>query len=87
MIIKHLRKLYKHTRFISSEDEWPPDQPKHFTAVVLIHHKNKRSKRELIALVQAAKTTDVIQANQSIVTSVTLKDISAIFLASSSVGK
>ena len=81
MIIKHLRTLYKRMIFISNEDEWPPEQPKHFTAVVLIHHKNKRSKRELIALIEAAKTSNIIQANQRPV--ITLKDISEIFLPSS----
>ena len=83
MINKYLCTLYKQRRFISSEDEWPPEQPKHFTAVVLIHHKNRRSKRELIALVEAAKTSNIIQANQSTKTSITLKDITEIFLSSS----
>ena len=81
IIVKHLCTLYKRMVFISSEDEWPPEQPKHFTAVVLIHHKNRRSKRELIALIEAAKTSNIIQANQGPV--ITLKDISEMFLPSS----
>ena len=71
--------------FITTEDEWPPEQPKHFTAVVLIHHKNKRSKRELIALIEAAKTSNIIQANQKPV--ITLKDISEIFLSLSTLSE
>ncbi|XP_065899282.1 NLR family CARD domain-containing protein 3-like isoform X2 [Dysidea avara] len=88
-VTKHLRTLYKHTRFILAKDEWPPDQPKHFTTVVLIHHKNRRTKRELIALIEAAKSSDIIQASQSQESlsgarnkgvSKTLKDISEIFV-------
>jgi len=89
LVTKHLRSLYKHRRFISAKDEWPPDQPKHFTTVVLIHHKNRRTKRELIALIEAAKSSDIIQASQSQENfssksnknvSKTLKDISEIFV-------
>ena len=78
-IIKHICTLYKSMIRLTTEDEWPPEQPKHFTAVVLIHHKNKRSKRELIALIEAAKTSNIIQANQKPI--ITLKDISEIFLS------
>ena len=84
MIIKHLHTMYKETMLITSKEEWPPEQPKHFTAVILIHHKNRRSKRELIALIEAAKTSDIFQANLSTSRSViTLKDVSEIFLSSS----
>lgn len=80
-IIMHLHTLYKRMMFIPSEEEWPPEQPKHFTAVVLIQHKNKRSKTELIALVETAKTSDIFQAKQSTRDVITLKDVSEIFLS------
>lgn len=89
MVTKHLRTLYKSTQFITAKDEWPPDQPKHFTTVVLIHHKNRRTKKELIALIEAAKSGDIIQASQceenfssasNKGVSKTLKDISEIFV-------
>lgn len=86
MVKKHLRTFYQKTQFISAKDEWPPDQPKHFTTVVLIHHKNRRTKRELIALIEDAKSSDIIQASQNASstsktgTSKMLKHISEIFM-------
>ena len=44
--IEHLQAEYKETRYVSSKDDWPPDQPKHFTSVALIQYKEKSSKQD-----------------------------------------
>ena len=46
----HLKDRYVHTRFVSEQEEWPPDQPKHFTNLTLIHHKGGRTEMEVIAI-------------------------------------
>ena len=43
-VSKHLKSLYKHTRYISDENTWPPDQPKHFTDLAVVHCKGKHTK-------------------------------------------
>ena len=35
-----LCKQYIHSRFAVAEDDWPPYQPKHYTTLALIHHKD-----------------------------------------------
>ena len=42
-----LKDYYKTTRFNSGECTWPPDQPKHFTPVMIIYQKQQRSKEEI----------------------------------------
>ena len=39
--INHLRKQYISNRFSSTEDDWPPYQPKHYTTLALIHNSGK----------------------------------------------
>jgi len=48
-----------HTRFTSEGEEWPPDQPKHFTCLSLIHHKDGRTQREVIAMAEATQSGNI----------------------------
>jgi len=45
-VISKLQADYKAARYINSADDWPPDQPNHFTAVALIHHEEKSFQEE-----------------------------------------
>ena len=54
-VIRNLQAEYKATRYISLADEWPPDQPKHFTAIALIHHQEKPSQQEAIGVANLVK--------------------------------
>ena len=47
-----LRQRYISSRFLSSVDEWPPCQPKHFTTSVFIHDKGKDTNAVRIAVLQ-----------------------------------
>ena len=39
-------------RFNTDEETWPPDQPKHFTPLVLIHHQGKHSTKQPTVVAQ-----------------------------------
>ena len=49
----HLKTHYIVTRFSTGRDTWPPDQPKHFTPLVLIHRQGRRTKKETEAVMKA----------------------------------
>ena len=53
---KHLKERYKYRRFISDYEEWPPDQPKHFTTLAMIHHKSGRTEKEVIEITKATQS-------------------------------
>ena len=55
----HLKSRYIQTRFINKEGEWPPDQPKHFTSLTLIHHKDGPTQDEIIAIAEATRSGDI----------------------------
>ena len=40
---KQLQQRYISSRFLSSVDEWPPYQPKHYTTLAFIHNKGKHT--------------------------------------------
>ena len=75
--------MYKFTRFTCSPDDWPPDQPKHFTTLALIHLRDRSSKQEIIGI--ATSTTQGIDLNKyhsilsNVRTKTVTKDISEIF--------
>ena len=41
---------YKATRFITAKKAWPPQQPKHFTTLAFIYHKNDYTHDDVITL-------------------------------------
>ena len=91
----HLKSRYVQTRFASEGGEWPPDQPKHFTSLTLIHHKDGRTQDEIIAIAEATRSGDIDaiisstceqnsfkESNRLLSQSKTSKDIKEIFAAS-----
>ena len=90
----HLKSRYIQTRFISEGGEWPPDQPKHFTSLTLIHHKDGCTQDEIIAIAEATRSGDIDaimsstcensfkESNMFLSQSKTSKDIKEIFAAS-----
>ena len=91
----HLKSHYIQTRFTSEGGEWPPDQPKHFTSLTLIHHKDGRTQDEIIAIAEATRSGDIDaimsstceensfkESNMFLLQSKTSKDIKEIFAAS-----
>ena len=46
-------------RFNTEEETWPPDQPKNFTPLVLIHHQGQHTMKQATAVAQLIQTGDV----------------------------
>ena len=46
-------------RFNTDEETWPPDQPKNFTPLVLIHHQGQHTMKQATAVAQLIQTGDV----------------------------
>ena len=46
-------------RFNTDEETWPPDQPKNFTPLVLIHHQGQHSMKQATAMAQLIHTGDI----------------------------
>ena len=58
-------------RFNSDEEIWPPDQPKNFTPLVLIHHQGQHSMKQPTVVAQVIQTGDIdnittMAGNQSV---------------------
>ena len=62
---QHLKQFYKRTRFDVGEDAWPPEQPKDFTPVVLVHYEEQRTMKDVNIITEAVHTghiSDIISA-------------------------
>ena len=46
-------------RFNADEETWPPDQPKNFTPLVLIHHQGQHTTKQATAVAQLIQTGDI----------------------------
>ena len=46
-------------RFNTEEETWPPDQPKNYTPLVLIHHQGQHTMKQATAVAQLIQTGDV----------------------------
>ena len=58
-------------RFDTEEEPWPPDQPKDFIPLVLIHHHGKYTTKETTEIAQLIQTSDIdevtsLASNQSV---------------------
>ena len=45
-----LKQCYINSRYLPSIDEWPPYQPRHYTTLALIHHKEKYTNATVISV-------------------------------------
>ena len=57
----YLQKCYNNSRYSHTVDEWPPYQPKHYTTLALIHHKNKFTNATVISITQELAVAGKIQ--------------------------
>ena len=46
-------------RFNADEETWPPDQPKNFTPLTLIHHQGQHTTKQATAVAQLIQTGDI----------------------------
>ena len=73
----HLKAYYKATRYTTREHTWPPEQPKHFTPVVLIRQEGKRSKKTREDMATATKIGGIKEYLTTV--SKTTKDLKEVF--------
>ena len=67
---EHVKNIYVKTRCkaSTSEDEWPPEQPQHFTSVTIIYHRRSRNKREILAVAGVKKSGYILDDNDQQIT-------------------
>ena len=64
----HVKAVYNATRFCISKDTWPPEQPKEFTPLVLLHHEDEHSMRDVTIITESLHSgaiSNVISATNS----------------------
>ena len=64
----NVKAVYKATRFNVTKDTWPPDQPKEFTPLVLLHREDERSITQVTTITKAlhrGAISDVVSATTS----------------------
>ena len=47
-LVDYLRNSYIHTRYIPEGKEWPPNQPKYYVNLAVIHYQGSRTQEEMI---------------------------------------
>ena len=57
----HLQKCYINSRYSPTVDDWPPYQPRHYTTLALIHHKDKCTDAAVISVTQELAVAGKIQ--------------------------
>ena len=91
-VTDQLQKQFKLERYKMSEDDWPSYQPKHFTTVALIHHREKHTtETEVAAVADKMRKGKIVahpqdyeedsSSNKYLATCKATKDISDIFSA------
>ena len=59
----YLRSCHINSRYAQAADEWPPYQPKHYTTLALIHHKDKSTDATIISFTEKLVVTGKFQHN------------------------
>ncbi|XP_065914845.1 protein NLRC3-like isoform X4 [Dysidea avara] len=59
LLSKRVKKVYVHTRFLTDTATWPPDPPKVFTPLVLIHHQGQHTFKEATAMAKLFQTGSI----------------------------
>ena len=49
---QYLQRCYINSRYSPTRDEWPPYQPRHYTTLAFIHHKDRRTDATVISVTQ-----------------------------------
>ena len=60
-----LRDCYKQSRYIPSDDDWPPYHPKHYTPLTIVHHEGRCTESEVLDNAQKLKTIGVTEKSKN----------------------
>ena len=64
----NVKAVYKVTRFSVAKDTWPPEQPKEYTPLVLLHHEEEQSMKNVTTITKAlhrGAISEVVTATSS----------------------
>ena len=64
----NVKAVYKATRFTVAKDTWPPEQPKEYTPLVLLHREDEHTMEHVTTISQALHSgaiSDVTSANNA----------------------
>ena len=64
----NVKAVYKATRFSVAKDTWPPEQPKEFTPLVLLHHEDEHTIKDVTTITKAlhkGAISDVVSATSN----------------------
>ena len=61
----YLQKCHINCRYLHTVDEWPPYQPRHYTTLALIHHKDKCTDTAVISITQELAIAGKLQPKVS----------------------
>ena len=64
----NVKAVYKATRFSVAKDTWPPQMPKEYTPLVLLHHEDERTIKDITTITKAlhkGAISDVVSATSN----------------------
>ena len=53
------------SRYIPSDDDWPPYHPKHYTPLAIVHHQGRCTESEVLDTAQELKTIGVTKRSKN----------------------
>ena len=54
-----MRQINEQTRFMVDDDTWPPEQPKNFTPLLLLHYQGHRTPEQVTAMAEMMSTGEI----------------------------
>ena len=70
-LVDYLRNSYIHTRYIPEGKEWPPNQPKYYFNLAVIHYQGSQTQEEMIFSAHHSEHTNLAIDNELSFSSIT----------------
>ena len=65
-LVNHLRNRYIETRYIPEGKEWPPNQPKYYVNLAVVHYQGSRTQEEVIFGAQYHRHIDLVTNREEV---------------------
>ena len=59
ILSNRVRQINEQTRFMVDDDTWPPEQPKNFTPLLLLHYQGHRTPEQVTAMAELMSTGEI----------------------------
>ena len=70
-LVDYLRSNYIHTRYIPEGKEWPPNQPKYYVNLAVVHYQGSQTQEEVIFCAHHNEHTNLAIDNELLFSSIT----------------